>query len=135
MSDLYLNIKLSVPFLSSLNNNLFLSRIISLFWAIVLISIALVFDEGDSAIVIIGLQIASFTYGALLGLFILAKINKDFKPASIAEGLIVSIGFILLLAQSGLAWTYYIACGVIINVVTVYIVEEFTILFKVKKNF
>ncbi len=117
------------------NNNLVLSRIISLFWAIVLISIALIFDEGDSAIVIIGLQIASFTYGALLGLFILAKIKKDFKPASIAEGLIVSIGFILLLGQSGLAWTYYIACGVFINIVTVYIVEEITELFKKKKNF
>ena len=48
-----------------------LSKIVSLFWAAILITIAMIFDEGDKAIVIVGLQIASFTYGALLGLFLL----------------------------------------------------------------
>ncbi|MEE8437743.1 MAG: sodium:solute symporter, partial [Candidatus Neomarinimicrobiota bacterium] len=46
------------------------SRSASFVWAAVLIGIALVFDEGDTAIVVLGLQIASFTYGGLLGLFI-----------------------------------------------------------------
>jgi Na+/proline symporter len=54
------------------------SRIISGIWALILIGIALLFDEGDSAIVILGLQIASFTYGGLLGLFILSKMKRDF---------------------------------------------------------
>ena len=58
-------------------SSLLISRLISAFWAVVLIVIALVFDESDSAIVIIGLQIASFTYGGLLGLFLLSKMEKN----------------------------------------------------------
>ena len=57
-------------------SSLLMSRLISVFWAVVLIVIALVFDESDSAIVIIGLQIASFTYG-LLGLFLLVRWRKN----------------------------------------------------------
>ena len=66
------------------------SKIVSLFWASVLIGIALIFDESDSAIVIIGLQIASFTYGGLLGLFLLTKINRKFNSISLIVGLISS---------------------------------------------
>ena len=58
-------------------SSLLISRLISAFWAFVLIVIALVFDESDSAIVIIGLQIASFTYGGLLGLFLLVRWRKN----------------------------------------------------------
>ena len=67
------------------------SKIVSLFWASVLIGIALIFDESDSAIVIIGLQIASFTYGGLLGLFLLTKINRKFNSISLIVGLISSL--------------------------------------------
>ena len=88
-----------------------------------ILGIALVFDEGDKAIVIVGLQIASFTYGALLGLFLLSRIERDFHPVSLIEGLIMSIGFTLLLKQTGLAWTFFIASGVIINIATVFIVD------------
>ena len=104
-------------------NSLGLSKLISFFWALILIGIALVFDEGDKSIVIVGLQIASFTYGALLGLFLISRIKRDFHPSSLIEGLIVSIGFTLLLKQTGLAWTFFIASGVIINIATVFIVD------------
>ena len=105
------------------SDNLRLSKLFSFIWAIVLIGIALIFDEGDKAIVIVGLQIASFTYGALLGLFILSRMDRDFHPVSLIEGLIMSIGFTLLLKQTGLAWTFFIASGVIINIVTVFAVD------------
>ena len=52
------------------NQSIQKSQIISLIWGLILIGIALLFDESDSAIVIVGLQIASFTYGGLLGLFL-----------------------------------------------------------------
>jgi len=100
-----------------------LSRLFSLFWAIILIGIALVFDEGDEAIVIIGLQIASFTYGGLLSLFILSKIDRQFNPITIAIGLIFSILAVLLLKYYGLAWTWYICFAVIINICIVYTLE------------
>ena len=101
-----------------------ISRIVSIFWAAILIGIALIFDEGNEAIIIIGLQIASFTYGGLLSLFILSKIDRSFSQISIAAGLIVSILTVLLLKYFGLAWTWYIAIAVIVNIIIVYILDN-----------
>ena len=101
-----------------------LSRIVSLLWAVILIGIALMFDEGDEAIIIIGLQIASFTYGGLLSLFLLSKMKRDFSPTSIAIGLIFSILTVLVLKYFGLAWTWYIAFAVIVNICITYILDN-----------
>jgi Na+/proline symporter len=100
-----------------------LSRFISFVWACILIGIALVFDEGNEAIVIIGLQIASFTYGGLLSLFIISKIDRDFNNVSIAIGLVFSIIAVLISKQIGLAWTWYIALSIIVNLIIVYFIE------------
>ena len=89
-----------------------LSRWISLFWAGILIGMALIFDEHDEAVVIVGLQIASFTYGGLLGLFLLSKSRRSFHPASLIAGLIGSLAAVLLLKRQGLAWTWFIGAGV-----------------------
>jgi SSS family solute:Na+ symporter len=91
------------------------SRIISGIWAIVLIGIALIFDEGDSAIVIMGLTIASFTYGGLLGLFLLSKLNQSFQPTSLILGLISSCLIVFYLKHIGLAWTWFILVSVVVN--------------------
>jgi solute:Na+ symporter, SSS family len=100
-----------------------MSRLISIFWAAILIGIALIFDEGDEAIVIIGLQIASFTYGGLLSLFILSKMKCEFSQISIAIGLVFSIFTVLVLKYFGLAWTWYILFAVIVNISITYILN------------
>ncbi|MBO8091762.1 MAG: sodium:solute symporter [Prosthecochloris sp.] len=99
------------------------SRLISLFWAVVLIGIALVFDESDNAIVILGLQIASFTYGGLLGLFLLSKSRRQFRPSSLAAGLLAGMGSVMMLQQTGLAWTWYIAFSLLINISVSFLVD------------
>ena len=91
------------------------SRIVSGIWATVLIGIALIFDEGDSAIVIMGLTIASFTYGGLLGLFLLSKLNQSFQPTSLIIGLISSCLIVFYLKHIGLAWTWFILVSVVVN--------------------
>ena len=101
------------------------SRIVSLFWASVLIGIALIFDESDSAIVIIGLQIASFTYGGLLGLFLLTKINRKFNSISLIVGLISSLLIVFYLKQVGLAWTWFIMISVLVNICITFLVDIF----------
>ena len=106
------------------------SRVASLFWAFVLMVMALVFDEGDTSIVILGLQIASFTYGGLLGLFLLSKMDRKFKPGSLILGLIGSLLIVLYLKQTGLAWTWYIACAVTMNILIVFITDYLTSGFK-----
>ena len=99
------------------------SRLISLGWAVVLIGIALVFDESDKAIVVMGLEIASFTYGGLLGLFLLTKIDRAFSQTSLVVGLVASMAIVFVLKSYGLAWTWFIGFSVLTNLVVVYIVD------------
>jgi len=93
------------------------SRLVSLIWAIALIGIALIFDEGDSAIIVIGLQISSFTYGGLLGLFLLSKYPKKIYSTSLIIGLLSSFLIVFYLKHIGLAWTWFIAVSLIVIIV------------------
>ena len=106
------------------NQSLKNARVISLLWAIILMGIALIFDESDKAIIDIGLEIASFTYGGLLGLFILSKFKRNFHPASVTLGLISSILIVFLLKEIGLAWTWFIFVAVTMNLVITNIFES-----------
>ena len=108
------------------------SRIISFLWAILLIIIALMFDAGNKAIVMVGLEIASFTYGGLLGLFLLSKSKRHFHPASLATGLVASMAIVFVLKHFGLACTWYILVSVMINIVIVFITD--TLIKSIKTN-
>ncbi|MCG8342193.1 MAG: sodium:solute symporter [Chlorobiales bacterium] len=101
------------------------SRLISLGWATVLISIALVFDESDSAIVVLGLKIASFTYGGLLGLFLLSGSGRNFHTPSLATGLLAGMMSVFALGYTDVAWTWYIASSVMVNIAVTWLVESF----------
>lgn len=96
------------------------SMIVSGVWACLLILIALIFDEGDATVVELGLKIASFTYGALLGLFILARSKKDFSTPILILGLISSLGIVFFLQWQEVAWTWFIGAAVILNLIIVY---------------
>ena len=106
------------------NQSLKNARVISLLWAIILMGIALIFDESDKAIIDIGLEIASFTYGGLLGLFILSKFKRNFHPVSLTLGLISSILIVFLLKEIGLAWTWFIFVAVTMNLAITNIFES-----------
>ena len=93
------------------------SQFISLLWGMILILIALLFDESDSAIVIVGLQIASFTYGGLLGLFLLRRLDRKFNKYSLLLGLVSSFLIVFYLKLIGLSWTWFILVSVITNIV------------------
>jgi SSS family solute:Na+ symporter len=73
------------------------------------------FDAGNKAIVMVGLEIASFTYGGLLGLFLLSKSKRAFHPASLGIGLVASMAIVFVLKFFGLAWTWYITVSVLVN--------------------
>ena len=84
--------------------------------------IALLFDEGNEALIVTGIKIASFTYGILLSLFVLIKTNKKFSNFSLLMGM--GIGFISVLLSSsyGIAWTLLILIGFSINIAIVFII-------------
>ncbi|TLU82184.1 MAG: sodium:solute symporter [Chlorobium sp.] len=100
-----------------------MSRLISFGWAVLLIIIALMFDESNKAIVMVGLEIASFTYGGLLGLFLLSKSKRDLHSASLGAGLVASLGIVFVLKFFGLAWTWYILISVTLNIIVVFVSE------------
>jgi SSS family transporter len=52
------------------------SRLLTLFWGGVLIGFASLFENTNNAVVELGLTIASYTYGALLGVFLLGILIK-----------------------------------------------------------
>jgi len=99
------------------------SKLISAGWAVVLIGIALIFDESDKAIIMVGLEIASFTYGGLLGLFLLSKTTQKYHPASLAIGLLASMGIVFVLKLYGIAWTWYILVSVSVNIMITILVN------------
>ncbi len=104
--------------------SLFTSKAISAGWAFVLISIALLFDESDKAIIMVGLEIASFTYGGLLGLFLLSKSKRRFRQMSLAIALLASMGIVFVLKLYGIAWTWYIVISSAINIIIAYMSDS-----------
>ena len=101
------------------------SQFISLLWGMVFILIALLFDESDSAIVIVGLQIASFTYGGLLGLFLLSRLDRKFNKYSLLLGLVSSFLIVFYLKLIGLSWTWFILVSVVTNIVITIFAQVF----------
>lgn len=97
------------------SSNLTTARMVSMFWAAMLIGMAVIFDESDTALVELGLQVASFTYGGLLGLFILSRTKSDLHPFSLILGLFGSLVIVFYLKQIGLAWTWFIGFAVLTN--------------------
>jgi len=59
--------------------DLFLSRLFTAIWGIIFIGGAMIFKDKDNPVVELGLAIASFTYGGLLGAFLLGFIFKHVK--------------------------------------------------------
>jgi Na+/proline symporter len=109
-------------------------RLFTLAWAALLIGGALLFPGRDTPVVVVALSIASLTYGALLGAFILARFERvrerDVVIALVAASLAMSIvvfagpigravgepGWLMTLAR--LAWPWYVPLGTLLTVVT-----------------
>lgn len=93
--------------------NLKVSRILSVFWALVLIGGASLFTGIENPLVEIGLSIASFTYGGLLGFFILGSLKKRFSPESVVSGFVISLLVMSFVIKfTIIAWPWYTLIGV-----------------------
>ena len=92
-----------------------ISRIVSIIFTIVLILFSLIFRNSNDALVIIGLKVASFTYGALLSFFILSKIDIKIEPLIVFLGYVSSIIAVFYFIEYQIAWTFYIIGSVCIN--------------------
>ncbi len=91
-------------------------------WAVVLAGGALSFRSTDQPVVELALAIASITYGALLGTYILAGTTRVRQRDAITAILLSAIGMVVIvLVKPGpfaqLAWPWYVPLGTIITLV------------------
>ena len=107
-------------------------RLFTLAWGVVLVLGALLFRERDTPVVVAALSIASLTYGALLGAFVLARFRRvrerDVVAALVAGSLVMAVVVFagplasmlgrpaVLVALSGLAWPWYVPLGTVVAV-------------------
>jgi SSS family transporter len=73
------------------------SRLLTLFWGVVFIGFASLFQDSNNPVVELGLSIASFTYGALLGAFLLGLWHGRTRQLDALVAFVVSIGAMVLI--------------------------------------
>ncbi len=72
---------------------LFISRAFTMVWGVVFIFFATLFEDQNNPVVELGLAIASFTYGGLLGVFLLGLVNKATNQTDAIISFVVTILF------------------------------------------
>lgn len=96
----------------------------SLVWGVLITIVALGFDliagGGQTPVVVFALSIASITYGALLGAYILAGASARVggRDVMVGIGLAVVIMLTIFLTKQRLAWPWYVPLGTLITVAT-----------------
>ena len=123
MLDLYIPLKKSIDE----KQNLLYSKLLTIFWAVMLIFSAFIFMESSKAVVEVALSIASFTYGGLLGTFLLGLSNKKIQQNHAIAGFISAIvimSFIIFFKV--VAWTWFILIGVCVTLFVGNILEMLT---------
>jgi Na+/proline symporter len=119
-------------------------RLVSLGWGIALMAGALGFHTlatgNDTPVVVLALSIASVTYGALLGTYILSGMSTRVTGKDVIVGAVSTLGIMLVtifarrLAAGGLsfleplgtlAWPWYVPIGTAITIATAVIASRF----------
>jgi Na+/proline symporter len=113
-----------------------LGKIFSAGWGIALIGAALFFDQlsrgGDTPVVVLALSIASITYGALLGTYVLAARVSGSRGRDVVGAVLLSVTVMLLVVFSAqlsvlpgftwlspvgrLAWPWYVPIGTTLTI-------------------
>jgi len=94
-----------------------ISRLLTILWAGLLVLSALIFMGSSRAVVEVALSIASFTYGGLLGVFLLGilitKAKQEDAIAGFVAGILVMVTVITL---NLFVWTWFTLIGVIATI-------------------
>jgi SSS family solute:Na+ symporter len=99
----------------------------SLVWAAVLTVSAVSYIGLGKAVVEVALSIASFTYGGLLGVFLLGVFFKNVQQRAALIGFATGIlTMVVIITQTKLAWTFYTFTGSLITIATALLAEAAT---------
>ncbi|HEY4611482.1 MAG TPA: sodium:solute symporter, partial [Bacteroidota bacterium] len=89
------------------------SRMATLMWAVLLVGSAIFFMETTQTVVELALSIASFTYGGLLGTFLLGVLVKRTTQEDALAGFVGGILImVVVIALKLAAWTWFTMIGV-----------------------
>ncbi len=91
------------------------SRWVTVLWGGIIIGLAML-ARTWGPVLEAGLTIASITYGALLGLFLLGRLAPTATAAGAAGGMVVGLAAMLYVKfYTPLAWTWYVLVGTVIT--------------------
>ena len=108
-------------------DDLKLSRLFSVFWTIVLVFTAFLFMNIGGAVLEVALQISSFTYGGLLGTFLLGVLFKKPKEKDAIIGFTAGLlALLVVFLFTNIAWTWYTFIGSAATVIVGYYSTYFT---------
>ena len=101
------------------SNDLKISRILTISWAVILTLVAFIFIQVQQSVVEIALGIASITYGGLLGTFLLGRffpaIKQQAAIAGFTSGILAMLLIIIGPKLAGMPpvfhWTWFVAFG------------------------
>jgi SSS family transporter len=89
-----------------------LSRLATIMWASVLFSLAVVSLHKSARVVEVGLQIASVSYGALLGVFLLGVLTRRANQLGSAIGMLCGLAIeVYLWKFTAVPWTWWVTIG------------------------
>lgn len=95
-----------------------ISRLFTIMFGFLLVLSAFFFKESSQAVVEIALSIASFTYGGLLGTFLLGILIKNSKQEDALAGFVAGIFIMITVISLQLvAWTWYTLVGVLATMI------------------
>jgi hypothetical protein len=82
----------------------------------------------EGPLVEISLAIASFTYGGLLGFFLLGRVKAEFPASSVITGFVASIAvMVFVVSFTAVAWPWYTLIGLSVMVstsVTMHLIQK-----------
>ena len=93
-----------------------LSRLATLFWALVLFGLAVLSLHKVERVIEVGLQIASVAYGAMLGAFLLGVLTRRANQNGAMLGMLCGFTIELYIwLGTSIPWTWYVAIGTVVT--------------------
>jgi SSS family solute:Na+ symporter len=98
-----------------------LSRLATLVWALVLFSLAVLSLHRVGRVIEVGLQITSFAYGALLGVFLLGVLTRRANQIGAMVGMLCGfVSELYIWTRTRVPWTWYVAIGTVVTFIVGY---------------
>lgn len=112
------------PKLSERGDALRVSRFMMVVWTLIFVAFASFFTDTNNPVIEIGLSIAGFTYGALLGAFLMGFYSDISTESATAAFLITIIIMVFVIFYTELAWPWFTPVGFSINALTSFLFHK-----------